>query len=122
MLGLDRGGSCQGLGFRIRGRDREAVLAHLCRREASEGEYHIRWLRISVAGEPVTGAAFVVNHASDYYAGARPVAEAARMVAQGQGKRGACVDYLRNTVAHLREMGIRDMGLERVLREAERLN
>ena len=115
VLGLDRGGSCRGLAFRIRGRERDAVLAHLHARETSEGEYHLKWLQLFLGGEPVNGAAFVVNHASDYYAGTRPLDEAARMVAQGQGKRGACVDYLKNTVAHLREMGIRDAGLERVL-------
>lgn len=120
VLGLDRGGSCRGLGFRVRGHERDAVLAHLHARETSEGEYHLRWLKMAVGGEPVTGAAFVVNHASDYYAGARPVDEAARMVAQGQGRRGACVDYLKNTVTHLREMGIRDAGLERVLHATER--
>ena len=108
VLGLDRGGSCRGLGFRVRGHDR---------RETSEGEYHLRWLKMTVGSETVIGAAFVVNHGSDYYAGARPVDEAARMVAQGHGRRGACVDYLKNTVAHLREMGIRDQGLERVLRQ-----
>lgn len=119
VLGLDRGGSCRGLGFRIRGRDRDAVLAHLHARETSEGEYHLKWLQLFLDGETVKGAAFVVNHASDYYAGTRPVDEAARMVTQGQGRRGACVDYLKNTVAHLREMGIRDAGLERVLQVIE---
>jgi cation transport protein ChaC len=121
VLGLDRGGSCRGLGFRVRGRDRDDVLAHLHRRETSEGEYHLRWLKMAVGDETVTGAAFVVNHASDYYAGAHPLHEAAAMIRQGHGKRGACVDYLKNTVAHLRGMGIRDAGLERVLREVGRL-
>ena len=119
VLGLDRGGSCQGLAFRVRGQDREPVMAHLHARETSEGEYHLRWLKLFLKDnpQPVTGAAFVANHANHYYAGKRPADEAARMIARGFGRRGPCVDYLRNTVAHLKEMGIRDRALERVLRK-----
>jgi cation transport regulator ChaC len=32
---------------------------------------------------------------------------------------GACADYVRNTVAHLREMGIREPELERLVAELE---
>jgi cation transport protein ChaC len=121
VLGLDRGGSCRGLAFRILGKDRDAVMDHLHARETSDGEYHLRWLKLFLKGRkaPVTGAAFVVNHANEAYAGRRPLDETARMIAEGRGNRGACADYLGNTVAHLREMGIRDDGLERVLRKLE---
>lgn len=122
VLGLDRGGSCKGLAFLVRGSDREAVLAHLHEREASEGEYHLRWLKLLLKNRkrPVTGAAFVANHDNPYYAGKRPVDEACRLIAHGHGRRGACVDYLKNTVGHLKEMGIRDQGLERTLRKLTR--
>ncbi|WP_431195403.1 gamma-glutamylcyclotransferase, partial [Bauldia litoralis] len=33
VLGLDRGGSCRGVAFRVAGRDRAAVLAYLRERE-----------------------------------------------------------------------------------------
>jgi glutathione-specific gamma-glutamylcyclotransferase len=33
-------------------------------------------------------------------------------VRQGQGAAGTCADYVRNTVAHLQEIGIAEPGLE----------
>ena len=121
VLGLDRGGSCRGMAFRIEAKDRDAAMAHLMARETAKGEYHLRWLTLFVEGSPapITGAAFVVNHANEHYAGPQTPDEAARLVAQGHGRRGPCADYLRNTVTHLQEMGIRDRALERVLKKVE---
>ena len=39
----------------------------------------------------------------------------ARLVAQGIGARGPCVDYIRNTLDHMHEVGVRDPHLERIL-------
>lgn len=119
VLGLDRGGSCRGVAFLVRAGDREAVMAHLYKREASEGEYHLKWLKLDLGSKTVTGAAFVANHDNAYYAGKKPLPEACRLITQGHGTRGACIDYLINTVQHLRDMGIRDAGLERVLRQTK---
>ena len=37
-----------------------------------------------------------------------------RCVRQGHGLAGSCADYVRNTVTHLRAMGIREPELERL--------
>jgi cation transport regulator ChaC len=37
------------------------------------------------------------------------------------GQRGACVDYIRNTLEHMRELGMHDPHLSRVLEAAKRL-
>src|SRR4029078_5791019 len=42
----------------------------------------------------------------------------ARMVAQGIGQRGHCIDYIQNTVEHMHELGVRDPHLERILHAA----
>src|SRR5574339_382224 len=42
----------------------------------------------------------------------------ARLVAQGIGVRGPCVDYIRNTLEHMQEVGVRDPHLERILHAA----
>ena len=75
--------------------------------------------RLPITLAAVTGAAFVANHDNEYYAGKKPLSEACRLISQGHGTRGACIDYLKNTVRHLRDMDIRDRGLERVLRKVE---
>jgi len=42
----------------------------------------------------------------------------ARLVAQGIGQRGTAVDYIRNTLAHMDEVGVSDPHLERILHAA----
>jgi hypothetical protein len=39
-------------------------------------------------------------------------------VAQGIGQRGTAVDYIRNTLAHMHELGVGDPHLERILHAA----
>jgi cation transport protein ChaC len=57
--------------------------------------------------------AFVANRAHASYC--RPEAElAAVTIARGVGQMGPNRDYLLNTVAHLRAMGVRDAGLDRI--------
>ena len=46
------------------------------------------------------------------------VAGRARLVAQGTGQRGRCVDYIRNTLDHMRELGVHDPHLARILATA----
>ena len=39
----------------------------------------------------------------------------ARLVAQGIGERGRCVDYIRNTLEHMLALGVNDPHLARIL-------
>ena len=47
-----------------------------------------------------------------------PLATAIRLVHQGKGATGTNVEYVRNTLAHLRELGLRDRNLEKLARRA----
>lgn len=120
VLGLDYGGSCLGKAYRIHGRDREAVVRYLDKRETSNGEYNARWLPVRLTdGKAVTALAYVVNPGNRWYAGKLGLHRTVELVLQGHGDRGACLDYVRNTVAHLKELGIRDRALETILKAAE---
>jgi cation transport protein ChaC len=64
-------------------------------------------------GRVARAVAYVANRAHPSYA--RPCPDtAAAVIARGVGTAGANRDYLLNTVAHLRAMGVRDAGLERI--------
>ncbi|MEK9672704.1 MAG: gamma-glutamylcyclotransferase [Rhodospirillaceae bacterium] len=125
VLGLDRGGSTRGIAFRIAAQGKAQVMADLKARETSVNEYHLRWLRVRIetdasdgekkASRKVIAGAYVINRDGRHYAGKLSFDDKVRMVAQGHGDRGACLDYLCNTVAHLQEMGIKERELERVL-------
>ena len=120
VLGLDRGGSCRGRAMRVAGSDVDDVLAYLHRREMVNKVYKPSWLPVQLAGGRVSAYAFVVDRGHRHFAGRLPDPETVRLVLQGRGKQGTCLEYLRNTVVHLDELGIRDGPVHRVLELAEK--
>jgi cation transport protein ChaC len=117
VLGLDRGGACRGLVFRVPGRMAGEVLAYLDAREIPRGEdVYVRRLlpvRLLDQGQVVRAVAYVANRSHPSYC--RPCPHtAAATIAQGVGQAGTNRDYLLHTVSHLDAMGMRDAGLERI--------
>ncbi len=117
VLGLDRGGACRGVAFRVRAAEAPPVLHYLEERENPAGEtvYHRRSLpvRLLDSGRLVRAVTYVANRTHPAYC--RPaVEEAARAIARGVGVTGPNRDYLLNTVAHLRALGVKDSGLDRI--------
>ena len=108
VLGLDRGGSCRGIAYRVDPADRDDVLAYLWEREMFTHTYRPRHLAVRLAGGDCTVQAltFVVNRTHTQYAGKLPTEEVARLIAAGEGTRGRCHDYLMNTVRHLHALGL----------------
>jgi cation transport protein ChaC len=111
VLGLDRGGSCVGVAFRVEAADREATLAYLLWREGTNvyHETHVR-LRL-VDGSRVTALAFVVNRAHDHYAGRLEPQALLAHAREAHGDKGSCRDYVVSTHAHLLSLGVRDAHL-----------
>lgn len=115
VLGLDRGGSCVGLAFRVPGELRDEVVAYLRERELVTNVYVERTLRVRLdSGETAEALCYIVDRSHPQYAGGLDEAEAAAVVIGAVGKSGANEDYVRATVEHLRALGIRDHWLETV--------
>ena len=117
VLGLDRGGACRGVAFRVQAAEAAAVLAYLDAREniGDEVVYTRRLLpvRLLDSGRPVQAVTYVANRGHGSYC--RPGPDlAAAAIARGIGTAGANRDYLLNTLAHLRALGVRDAGLDRI--------
>jgi len=119
VMGLCRGGSCWGMAYRIdRGRLRRA-LARLWEREMPRQTYHPRLVAVRLRGGRVVKAlAFVADPTHSAYVDELDLHGRAKLVAQGIGARGPCVDYIQNTLDHMHEVGVRDPHLERVLQAA----
>jgi glutathione-specific gamma-glutamylcyclotransferase len=120
FLGLDRGGQCSGVVYRIAAAHAPHELMLLWRREMITSAYVARWVRAETEEEPVRAIAMVINHANSRYAGSWPEAETIKAIATAQGHLGRCSDYLFNTFDHLTEMGIRDRMLERLVAAVHR--
>jgi cation transport protein ChaC len=114
MLGLDRGGVCRGVAFRIPAAQARAELLLIWRREMFGTAYLARWVRVRMVGATVPAITFVVNRAHPRYAGKLTDAEAARHIATAAGSLGSCASYLDNTIASLKALGIRDAGMQRI--------
>ena len=115
VLGLDRGGACVGMAFRVAEGERGTVTDYLRARELVTKVYLERTLPIVLdTHEIVEALGYVVDRAHPQYAGRLEADEAARIVSEASGRSGLNTDYVVNTVAHLRSMGLRDPWLESV--------
>lgn len=119
VLGLDRGGTCRGVAYRVAPEDREAVIAYLRDREQVTAVYFERLRPIRFADATATVAlTYLVDRRHPQYAGRLDEDEQLRLVAAARGESGWNRDYVLNTAAHLAELGIPDVSLARL---AERL-
>jgi cation transport protein ChaC len=117
VLGLDRGGSCQGVVFRVAASRRVATLAYLRERELVTAVYLEKMITARFAeGSSVEAVTYVVDRAHPQYAGRLPTEEMARVVAAARGASGDNPDYIRNTYEHLLACGICDERLAAVTR------
>ncbi len=114
VLGLDRGGSCRGIAFRVRAGDVAPALRYLWDREMGRNTYRLRELKVEIAAGTVAAHAFVVDRSNPHYTGPLSLEETARLILQGIGGRGSCRDYLEKTVAELRKLGHLDGSLHRL--------
>lgn len=115
-MGLDYGGSCQGVAFQVSHLHWAQTLAYLRERELVTHVYLERHLRLHLAdGQRVKGVGYVVDRSHEQYAGAITVEEAVQVVRSAVGQSGANAAYVQSTVEHLRSMGIRDQWLEAVV-------
>jgi len=114
VLGLDRGGSCRGIVYRLPPDRVAETLDRIWSREMTGEVYRMRRVAVRTANGPVIAHACVVRRASADYAGRLSLDEAARLLAAAVGGRGTGRDYLANTVRHLDTLGIRDGLLHRI--------
>lgn len=115
VLGLDHGGSCRGMAFKVALKDKDDVVGYLRERELVTHVYLERTMPVLLAdGRRVAALTYTIDRAHVQYAGALSAEEAAATVAVSHGKSGPNTEYVMNTLAHLKEMGIRDHWLEDV--------
>src|SRR5207237_5423896 len=117
VLGLDRGGACRGIAFRVAARRREATVDYLRGREQTTNVYRevMRsvWLE-NEARQRVSALTFVVDRGHVQYAGRLSLTDQLRHVQQGHGQSGANRDYVTATVKAIEAEGFRDAPLHQL--------
>lgn len=117
VLGLDQGGACRGIAFRVEAAKREETVAYLREREQSANVYREVMRSVWLDGDPrerVSALTYIADRSHVQYAGRLSIAEQARLVRQGHGQFGACRDYVLSTIASIEAQGFRDAPLHQL--------
>jgi glutathione-specific gamma-glutamylcyclotransferase len=118
VLGLDRGGACEGIAYRVSAARAQETTQYLRQREQVHGVYRETHASVELIASPsreVLALAYIVERAHPNYAGQLPLAMQAGLIHGACGRSGANLDYLISTLGHLAEVGIRERELERIL-------
>jgi cation transport protein ChaC len=117
VLGLDRGGACRGIAFRVGAKHRDDTMHYLRGREQTTHVYRevMRsvWLE-NEARQRVSALAYVVDRGHVQYAGRLSLAEQLHYVRQGHGRSGNNRDYVLSTVKSIEAQGFRDEQLHQL--------
>jgi glutathione-specific gamma-glutamylcyclotransferase len=117
VLGLDRGGACRGIAFRVAAGRRRDTVDYLRAREQTTNVYRevMRsvWLE-DEARQRVSALTYVVDRGHVQYAGRLSLPEQLRHVQQGHGRSGNNRDYVLSTVKSIEAQGFRDAQLHQL--------
>ncbi len=121
VLGLDRGGACRGIAFRVAAGKRAETIAYLREREQATKVYIEAIRNVTLMDRErrqVPSLVFLVDRGHPQYAGKLSLDQQLHHIRQAHGKSGANPDYVLATVAELESHGYRDENLRQL---AERL-
>ena len=117
VLGLDRGGACRGVAFRVVARRRDETVEYLRSREQTTHVYREVMRSVWLENENrdrVSALAYVVDRRHVQYAGRLSLAEQLRLVRQGHGRSGNNRDYVLSTAKSIEAQGFRDPQLHQL--------
>ena len=114
VLGLDRGGVCRGIAYRVAAAARAKTVAYLRAREQVTSVYRETVRRIELedaARRQIRALCYVVDRGHVQYAGRLSLAERLHYVRQGHGHSGPNRDYVLEAVRALEALGYRETDL-----------
>ena len=114
MAGLDRGGSCRGLAFRIESAQVDQETRIIWQREMLLHAYVPSFLPIETELGNVEALAFVVDLQTPSYRPGLSLEQTAGYMASGAGVFGTSLEYLQNLAEHFEALGIEDEELFRL--------
>lgn len=115
VLALDAtpGAQCHGLALRAHDDQADDVLAYLRERELVSAAYLETRLDVDLEdGRRIEALTYVIDADHQQYCGGMDLEEQARIIARAHGGRGPNTEYLYNTTAHLKQLGIHDPELD----------
>lgn len=118
VLGLQRGGTCEGVAFRVADEEARAVRAYLHARELIYGVYREAMVPADLIGpgeaQRVDVLTYIAETGHPSFAGHIPMVRRAAIIRAARGRSGSNLAYFVATLRKLRELGIRQADLERL--------
>lgn len=117
VFGLDEGGSCDGIAYKIPPRAQSKAVKMLRERELVTEVYQEAIEQITLTGNnkrTITALCYTAVRNHEQYAGHLDHSQTYHYVRQGIGKSGINTEYVLNTYNHLLELGIQDETLTRL--------
>jgi glutathione-specific gamma-glutamylcyclotransferase len=113
VLGLDHGGACRGIVYKVGAKKREATIEYLRSREQVTMVYRETY-RTWIDSDPkqqVRALVYTIDRGHAQYAGRLSLARQLHFVRQGHGRSGPNRDYVIETVKSLEALGYRETAL-----------
>ena len=120
VFALLPGGACRGAVYRLHPARAEEELERLWAREMPTGVYDARLVPCRTASGPVLALAFTLARQSPACLPRLADAEMLHILRHARGRYGTTLDYLSETALALRERGVHDREIERLMALARR--
>lgn len=117
VLGLDKGGYCDGIAFKIDIKHRTQVIEYLHERELIGYAYTPLTTDVELPHMTVPAYTFVADPTHPHYAGSLDTETAASIIMRAQGLSGLNRDYLISTVEKLGQEGVAEPALTALLKK-----
>jgi len=115
VFALMSGGSCSGIALRVPQHCAERELRQLWKREMPRAVYDPRWLRTRTPHGVVQALAFTLHPDSPSYTGELDDQQLIEILRNCRGRYGTTLEYVARTARALRNIGIRDAEIERIM-------
>jgi cation transport protein ChaC len=120
VFALLPGGACRGVVYRMRRERADEELERLWAREMPTGVYDPRFLLCRTSQGAVPALAFTLSRRSESYMGRLPDEQMLHILRHARGRFGTTLDYLADTACALRQHGVHDREIERLMGLATR--
>ena len=115
VFALLPGGACRGVVYRLPRERADAELERLWAREMPTGVYDPRWLPCRTPQGVVPALAFTLSRRSESFMGRLPDDQMLHILRHASGRYGTTLDYLARTAHALRQRGVHDREIERLM-------
>lgn len=115
VFALLPGGACRGMVYRLRTEHAEAELERLWAREMPTGVYDARLLPCRTPQGTVAALAFTLSRRSEACLPRLPDEDVLHILRHARGRYGSTLEYLAETATALRQHGVRDREIERLM-------